>query len=552
MKKIVFACILLSHSLLAQWGDQTYLLEYKKAVQLYADAQYDLAAVKFNVLCDKKYDNAIVPYAYFYNALNQKGKGSNYQSRVIFRQLFERFPDWEKIIESRLIYADLNFKDDLTVEGLKQFDLIEDRAFRLQKNDILNVYIPKITSITTLKDLHAKFPEEKTIAQRIVEVVQKNRYSSKSDLELSDNLTNRFKLNQKKAEVKTRPNTTSEENLEKKALNFGLLLPFSLSENSINLGQNRYIFEFYKGMQIASAELAIQKYAINILPFDVSKDKIDFQQAERNKGFKNLDAIIGPLYANSNTAAEVFSENNKIIQIHPFSTNKSITDNNRNALMAQPSSILQAFEGLQFLKKQGRPKTLSVFYATNKKDSLTAITFKTEAQKAGFSVNNFSSFDGKSIKNISEKGYIYFVGSESILARFISIYQTKSLNAPILASVPSSNIDVISKVITSATVSLICPDFVDTKKENVKAFQKVFFEKMNVMPSYYAYLGHDLAIHFTRMLKDGKDIYKLNLEAGAYTDEYLLTGFDFSKKTKENQIVPILKFNGTEFTLSED
>jgi hypothetical protein len=552
MKKLVFAYILLSHSLLAQWGDQTYLLEYKKAVQLYADAQYDLAAVKFNSLCDKKYQNAIVPYAYFYNALNQKGKGSNYQSRVVFRQLFERFPEWEKINETRLIYADLNFKDDLTIEGLKQFDLIEDKSFKSRKNDILNIYIPKISNIVILKELNAKFPEEKAIAQRIVEVVQKNRYSSIVDLELSDNLTNRFKLNQKKTESKIPISSNNAEGSESKAINFGLLLPFNISENSVTVGQNRYIFEFYKGMQIASSELSNQKYIINILPFDVSKEKIDFQMAERNKGFKNLDLIIGPLYANSNTAAEYFSESNKIIQIHPFSNNKNIVDNNRNALMAQPSSSLQAFEGVQYLRKLGRPKSLTIYYGVNKKDSLAANLFKLEAQKSGFSINNFSSFDGKTIKNNVEKGYIYFVGSESILARYISIYQTKTSNAPILASVPSANLDVISKVITSASVSLICPDFVDTKKENVKSFQKVFFEKMNVMPSYYAYLGHDLAIHFNKMLKDGKEIYKLNLDSGPYTDDYLLSGFDFSKKNKENQIVPILKFNGTEFTLLEE
>ena len=429
--------------------------------------------------------------------------------------------------------------------------MIYDKNYKSTKDQISNAYIPKISNLVILKDLHTKFPEERSIAQRIVEVVAKNRYSSKTDLELSDNLTNRFKLNQKKTETKPKTKSNIDALSDKVNINMGLLLPFDITENTINIGQNRYIYEFYKGMQIANVHLGAQKINVNILAFDVSKDKLGFQTAERSKGFKNLDVIIGPLYSGSNAIAEVFSENNKIIQVHPFSTNKSILDNNNQAYMAQPSASLQANEGISYLKKQNRVKSLSIYFGANKKDSLTAINFKQDAQKAGFTINGFGAFDGKIIKGNAEKGYIYFAGSESLLARFISIFQSKSNTAPILATVPGTQLENIAKVISTVSVSLICTDFVDVKKDNVRAFQKDFFDKMNVMPSYYAYLGYDIAKYFATMLKDGRDIYKLNIEAGPYTEDLLLSGFDLSKKTKENQIVPILKFNGTEFILTD-
>ena len=96
-------------------------------------------------------------------------------------------------------------------------------------------------------------------------------------------------------------------------------------------------------------------------------------------------------------------------------------------------------------------------------------------------------------------------------------------------------------------VSLIYPEFVSKEKEQVRNFEKLFLEKMATQPSFYAFAGYDLVYFFGKMLKDGKDIFKLNIESGAYEDDYLLGGFDFSGKIKENAIVPIVKYKNEMF-----
>ena len=87
-KAFIIVLGLISSGYGQQLNDQAYLIEYKKAVQLFANSQYEQAGQKFAALSSKNYTNPMVPYAYFYNALTAKNKGNLYQSRVIFRSLF--------------------------------------------------------------------------------------------------------------------------------------------------------------------------------------------------------------------------------------------------------------------------------------------------------------------------------------------------------------------------------------------------------------------------------------------------------------------------------
>ena len=127
---------LISNSYGQVLNDQAYLIEYKKAVQLFANSQYEQAGQKLTALSDKNYTNPMVPYAYFYNALSAKNKGNSYQSRVIFRSLFENFYDWDKINEARIIYAELNFGENYFEEIIYQSGLTLSDLTRLIKEKV--------------------------------------------------------------------------------------------------------------------------------------------------------------------------------------------------------------------------------------------------------------------------------------------------------------------------------------------------------------------------------------------------------------------------------
>lgn len=546
MKKTLLVFLIFSsQSWAQQLGDQSYLLEYKKAVQLYADNQYDAAASKFSQLCNKNYQNPIVPYAYFYNVLNQKGNKNNYQARVISKQLIEFFPFWEKLDDARMVYAELNFIDGFNEEALKQLSYIQDKKYDKTKKGLLNQYIPKIKYIATLKELYNKFPSEKVIALNLVEKIQANRYNTKEDLELSDMLTNRFKFKDKVAVDIPRKSTIVDSSID-----FGLLLPFNISENKTELGSNKYIYDLYAGMKMAADELKAEKVNVKINAFDIKKNKLEMMKLEKNSTFKNLDVMVGPLYAEPNEILKKYVDINKSIQVHPISNNLDLLNNGANVFLAQSSLELQAKSALSLMATKGGKKTVSILYSGSKKDSTLAYTYKKMAESGNWTVNFIGNIESKTYNLSTEKGHVFYTGDEKNGSKILSFLGQKNPNCEFLSTGNTFNVEKLIKNIAHEKINLLFPEFIDYRKDKVKEFQKTYYQKMSAMPSYYGYLGYDMVIYFSKMLKDGKDIFKLNIEAGSYQDDYLLSGFDYSKKIKENTIVPILSYNGATFELA--
>jgi ABC-type branched-subunit amino acid transport system substrate-binding protein len=548
MKKIFIIVLgLISNSYGQVLNDQAYLIEYKKAVQLFANSQYEQAGQKLTALSDKNYTNPIVPYAYFYNALSAKNKGNSYQSRVIFRSLFENYYDWDKINEARILYAELNFGENYFEEGLKSIEAIQDKEFDDLKIDILNKYIPKIKSISTLKELYFKFPTDEVLARNLVEKIQANRYNSKDDLEISDMLTNRFKLKEvSKSKIQSKGNTSSVSKNES-SIDFGVLLPFNITDLANSVGANKYTFELYQGMKIAAEQLKAGGINVNLHAFDVKKSKDDFLVLEKKEGFKNLDLIVGPLYPNPNEEAVEFALNHKIIQVHPLSNNLSLLKDGNSIFLMQPSHLQQSKKTLQYVAGLDKKKTVSIYFGNAKKDSLFASIYRSEALKKGYKITVFKKYTGNLQKLLPETGHIFLATDNNQGVKFLQSVSYSKITTETVCTAASFAWDKNQSNTFTEHVSLIYPEFVSKEKENVRNFDKIFLEKMAGQPSFYAYAGYDLVLFFAKMLKDGKDIFKLNIESGEYTDEYLLCGFDFSGKIKENGIVPIVKYKNEAF-----
>ncbi|MCA0363181.1 MAG: ABC transporter substrate-binding protein [Bacteroidetes bacterium] len=547
MKKGLLLFFCTCYSAMGQLGDQSYLLEYKKAVQLFANNQYEEAAKKFSPLCQKSYQNPIVPYAFYYNALNAKNKGNLYQSRVLFRQLFENYYDWEKINEARLIYADINFSENYFEEALKTLELIDDKALEGIKTEMLQTFIPKIKSQSTLKDLYFKFPGQREIAVNLVRKIQQNRFNSKEDLEISDMLTNRFRLFDKiqdkdESKGEENPNKTSQESID-----LAVLLPFNFGPNTAVQDDYRYVYDLFQGMKMAEETLAVDGISLKLHAFDIKKSKAEFQNFERKGSYAGVDVFVGPLYAETNQVASDFANLHNIIQVHPISNNLDLVKNKKQTYLLQPSYDLQAKKTLDYFSEKNSRKTASIYFGSSKKDSLFALIYKNQAIERGYKITTFKQFNGLLTKLLPETGHIFFTGDNNLGAKLIQSYNKNKLTCEISATASSFSWDKSGTQNFTNNLILIYPEFVQKEKEIVKNFEKKYFEKTSALPNYFSYLGYDMVIYFGKMLKDGKSIFSINMESGPYKDEYLLSGFDYSHSQNENGIVPLVKFNGETF-----
>lgn len=547
MRYALFLLLLISQASFAQLNDEQYLLSYKTAVQHYADGNFGEAAQKLIPLTAQNYRNVVTPYALYYFSLASLEEGRAHQARSTLRDLFARFTDWDKIDEAYYAYGIANFKDKYYEEGLQYLDRIVDPELLKYKNAAINSYLPKIENITQLKDLNRKFPSNKVIAQTLVNRIQNRTYNTKADLELSDNLTNRFELNvDKTGSKKDNSKAGSGSNDFDNIIDVGVLLPFDLQNFDVAMAatDKRFVYDLYYGMKKAEAKLKEEQIILRLHGFDVGLETTTLDKYLKDPSFKQLDVVIGPLYAKANRLIENVTKEHDIIQIHPISNNPSLLENSKDRFLIQPSDMAQASAALDLMHNKGSRKTAAIYFGNSRKDSLTAMMYQQMAVKKGYKVlQNSRYIDDKSIRSGIYPGHVFVVSEAITGPKIIRSLGAKKMDSLVIASASSFNLENTPRSIFDKNLYLISPEYVNIEKENIKEFRQQYIKEQHVLPSYYAYIGYDMILFYGRMLKDGHDIFRLNLDESPQMNDLLLSGFDYSGKSQDNKIVPIIKFN---------
>lgn len=546
----LFILLLISHAIVAQQAtlsEREYALKYKKAVQLYAAQQYFEAQSELTPLTNRKYSNSMVPYAHFYHALCTFKQNKFFETRIVLRQLFERFPDWDKIDEAYYLYANASLTDNYIDEGMQYLNRISGTTLKIDIENMLYYHFSKVTDRTLLKQLNQKFPNNAVIAQLLVDNIQKSRIVSKEDLEISDRLTNKFNLGvnlaiNKKANSKRDP---------KGVVNIAILLPFRL--NDFDAGKsnraNQYIYDMYVGMKLAKSKLEAEQINVNLLTFDIDRDASLISTLVENNQFSQVDLLIGPLYPEANKIANNFAKSNDVLQLHPLSNNRQLITDEKNTFLAAPSFETQSAKGLEYMKTQTIGRSVAIYYGNTRKDSTFAYAYRDEATKAGVEVITIKKFtNAEDIDTRRRPSHIFVSGSEeSFGGKVINALDKKKITSPIIASSSAFDFDVTSLNIFNRDLSLIQLDYINKEKDEVKNFRSTFFNEQNSTPSYYSYWGYDMLLFYARMLNNGQNQLRSSLNAIEYTQGYTLDGFDYTNGANENQIVPIIKYQNGKF-----
>lgn len=543
MKKSLLILLLCSGNLFAQLSDQQFFSTYKDGVNLFEQARYDEAFTRLSTLTTKNHNNAVAPYAYLYAAQAAEKKGNKYQAKILYRNLLTYYPDWDKIDEAKILYARINLEEGYYEEGLKALHEIDNKALNPLKLQVMDEYMKNVKTITALKSLQSKYPNYKPIARALVDKIQANRYNTKADLELSDMLTNRFGLlydDGKSSEISPGKKKSSE-----KGLNFGVLLPFELSSADPTAASFRYVYDLYAGMTLAAEKLNNQGIQVNLHTYDIKSDAQAFRNAEKKAGFSDLNLVVGPLYPAPNTLTQKFVNDHNLIHIHPTSNNLSLLAEAKNTFLMQPSHAQQAKKALDYAASAGLPKTVSVYFGEARKDSVFAGIYAEEARKRGYTVSEIRKFTGQKLP--PQRGHVFLAADNNLGVRFLQSVAMNNIDCEVILTASSFNWDKLNTSAFTPRVALIYPEYVNREREPVKEFDKAYFEKNSGLPTYYSYLGFDLVYYFGSMLKDGPSAFKRNIERGEYVEEYLLSGYDFSNKIKQNDIVPIVKFRDHNF-----
>jgi hypothetical protein len=548
----------ISFSIFSQ-NDADYERAYKKGVQEYKMGNYEAALATFNPLTVSKYNNARTPFSYFYYALSANKLNRLIGARLMLYQLQERFPSWSKMDEAQYVLADVLFKEKRYADAMLVLSNIYNPAFNNDKETLKSNHLVVLKDISTLKNLQKQFSKDKTLAMATVRAIQEQSNDA-SELAWAGQLANNFGTTINVPKPNNIP--VLQRNWKKNHYNFAILMPFKVEDMTAaqKTRNNQFVYEMYDGMRLAKNKLRQEGIDINLVSYDVSTAKENATDLFMNPNFLQSDFIVGPIYPEPIKAIREFSEANQIFMLNPVSITNDQLINQRYSLMLLASLDKQATKGFEYMQQQAlaNNKKVAIYMGAARRDTVLANLYKTKAQAAGYQVIDYRKIQGRldslaGISDYNRPGHVVvFSGAMADGAKVQAMMAKRRVSAPILATLTAFDVTHSSgNNLENSNLNFIDPDYVNATTPQFVEFQTNFMNRNNIIPSIYAAQGYDMVLYYGRLLHKYKDKLRDGLNAQTLIKDSLTAGYDFVM-SNENQVVPILKFDGTRFQRVND
>ena len=549
----------LPYCLPAQLFENSAERDYQNAMTLYKSGRFEAALVAFAPLTDRRFNNSYTPFAHYFYALSATKLSRPTDSRLMLKQLIERFPNWKNIDEAYYLLADACFKGNRHEEALEYLELIGDANIKKDAENIKRLYVNQLSDLNRLKSIQREHPSDRAIGLALVDLIQKTS-NDKADLALSDALTNRFGV---ATAPGTAPGPTTSapirrpaSNWQKGYFNVAVLFPFRLKnlDPAARNRSNQFALDMYEGIKLAKAKLQTENTIISLFSYDVGANPDDIIGVVNNSNFDQTDLIIGPLYNEASKVASLHAEENKIFMVHPTGMNTELILNHPNSFLLKPTFETQAAKGLAFASTLNvTNKKIAIYYGASKRDSTLAAAYQNTAKVAGYQIIDFRKTREKldstaTISAYNKPAHVFVASSDdSDGQKILTMMTRKRVDAPTLITASAFDFQrTSSSFFSGKEIYLLDLDYINTSRQAVRDFQANYMAKRNMIPSVYAMAGYDLMLFYGRMLQRYKDRLKMGMALKKYEDDYLLSGFDYTK-TNENQVVPIVKFEDYHF-----
>jgi tetratricopeptide (TPR) repeat protein len=556
---------------------------YQAAVRLVQGKAYDRAKAELNTIIQR--EGPYAPFAHYYYALASFRQKDFSQARLMLKQLIARYPNWVQLDDAQYLLGASLMELGQYEDALMALGHIGDATMRPAMTQLEQTFIARITDLRRLKQLNREFPENRTIGMALIELIQRTG-SDKSDLELSDRLTNRFgtpgsSISQSPstttpAPAETPPATTAaapaapRTGRPKTGYTVAVLFPFRLDEFDVNKRRaNQYVYDLYTGMKLANEKLQSEGIGVNLLAYDLDNDPNKTLELVSAPGFAQTSLMIGPLYVEPNRIATAFANQQNVWLLNPIATNSDLVAEQPMAFLVQPSLHEQARAAAEQAQSFSGARRVAIYFGTARKDSILATAYRLELLAQRYQIVDFRKLTGSAqtmatamkltgagttSANVPSPGgssssggptlhHVFLASSsEADGPRLVEALSRRKANAPVVAT--SSAFDLYknpSSTFTRRDVYLISPDFVDATRPAVAAFDEEYLVQRNTIPSVFARQGYDMLLFFGRQLaKSGPGpVNRRDMRSDA--DDYLSSGFDYTQ-SNDNQIVPIIKY----------
>lgn len=338
-----------------------------------------------------------------------------------------------------------------------------------------------------------------------------------------------------------------------------LMLPFSLSKVANDSVQNnqellkkdptlRVALDFYSGALMAAEFAKEQGIPVTLDVMDTEKSESTVSSIISGNGFKNVDAVIGPLLQKNVEKASSLLEKSRIPVFSPLSNRDMAM--NPNLFQTLPTNSVLEKAMVQYIKSHSSGKNIIVISDSKKQRQREMITAALPSAKMFSPRNDY--IQANNISPLISDGIENWVVLETDSPVLISSVVN------VLASMPSSNkirlftlnksdayewhevsnVRLAKLGFTFPSVNRTSPD------EATEPFLISYKNKYGVAPNRFAIRGFDVTYDVLLRLASEKDIY--NAVAPEKETSYVENKFRYENESNNgysNQAAYILKLN---------
>jgi tetratricopeptide (TPR) repeat protein len=566
---------------------------YKDAVRSVQTGDYERAKTALNPIIQR--GGPLAPYANYYYVLAAFRQQNYEQARLMAKQLMDHFPAWQKMDDAQYLLAAINMEMGEYDDALTALQRVGNPAVKAEGTKLEQYFVTRLTDLKQLKALNKAHPDDRVVGLALIDLIQRSA-TDKDDLELSDRLTNRFGVpvaSRASTPVSATQTATTpgrpapRTNRSKGYYNVAVMLPFRLDDfDADKRGRsNQYVYDLYNGIKMAKAKLQEEGITVNLFAYDIDNDANKTLELVNSPGFAQTDLIIGPLYVEPNRIASAYANQNNMLLVNPIATGSELVANQPLSFLAQASVNQLALKAADQARSLNTGRRVVIYYGSSRKDSLLAAAYQAEMKRLNMQVLDFRKvsgsaqtlanamrFDGSSLVATSSPSvaavsppastppapvalsHIFLASSnDEDGPRLLDALSRRRVSGPLIAT--SAAFDYYRNSMSTFTrreLYLLYPDYIDANREPVSAFQEQYLAKRNTIPSIFASEGYDMMLFFGRqMARNGIPFRtRMNMRTDAEND-YILSGFDYTQ-SNENQVVPLVKYEGGRFVKIND
>ena len=319
-----------------------------------------------------------------------------------------------------------------------------------------------------------------------------------------------------------------------KTYQVGLLLPFLLDNATAALEatdqkdpstlDNFNYFQFYEGFMLAADSLEKMglKAKIHVLDADKLNDSTCIKQALNKPIMKNMNLLVGPIYASSFAIASRFAKQNRIGIVNPLTHRENIVSDNPYVIKAQVSDSGVAMKLSSFIElhypnanvvvvrnDKKEMKAMADDFAKRMKESLGSHRFKGGVQETVFTVEQIAGVT-KKLKANTKNVVIFFSNNKSNVPNLVSLLNPSAKTNDILLVGMDGwdDMEIETEFLVNLNYHQVNSSYIDYESDAAKQFFLSFKNKYGAVPvvSKHAYLGFDLGWYFlTSLMWYGED-----------------------------------------------